>query len=104
LLLTVAAVLAGARPAEAIDWLRWGRQSDDACEAPAVVHAPNAAAMPGMGGASGYRQPNYRYWLDDGLDVPVYRWGYFGAKARPYCVYYHGFYGDYHQYSLRRGY
>jgi hypothetical protein len=35
--------------------------------------------------------------------VPRYPWGYFGAKPEPYHVYHRGYYGDYFDWSFRRG-
>jgi hypothetical protein len=35
--------------------------------------------------------------------VPRYPWGYFGAKPAPYHVYHRGYYGDYFDWSFRRG-
>jgi hypothetical protein len=35
--------------------------------------------------------------------VPRYPWGYFGAKPGPYHVYHRGYYGDYFDWSFRRG-
>ncbi|MBI3468625.1 MAG: hypothetical protein HY000_36955 [Planctomycetes bacterium] len=35
--------------------------------------------------------------------VPRYPWGYFGAKPDPYHVYHRGYYGDYSDWSFRRG-
>jgi len=35
--------------------------------------------------------------------IPRYPWGYFGAKPAPYQVYHRGYYGDYVDWSFRRG-
>lgn len=51
-----------------------------------------------------YAQPVPAYpWLDRGLNVPTYNWGYFGARTRPNVVEQHGYYDDYRQWSFRPG-
>ncbi len=42
-------------------------------------------------------------WLNNGLNVPTYQWGYFGARSRPRVVEQHGYYDDYRQWSFRPG-
>lgn len=42
-------------------------------------------------------------WLSNGLNVPTYQWGYFGARSRPRVVEQHGYSDDYRQWSFRPG-
>lgn len=55
-----------------------------------------------------YRYPAYQTgpypWYGYGFGVPTYNWGYFGARYRPHCVGHSGYYGDFTQWSYRRGY
>jgi len=44
------------------------------------------------------------YGRQFGFGVPTYNWGYFGARHGPMCVRHTGYYGDYVQWSCRRGY
>ena len=60
------------------------------------------AAPPGP-----HRYPEYNVhcpWYGYGFGVPTYNWGYFGARYRPACICHHGYYGDFSQWSYRRGY
>ena len=43
-------------------------------------------------------------WYGYGLGVPTYNWGYFGVPYRPFSVSHKGYYGEFQQWSYRRGY
>lgn len=47
-------------------------------------------------------------WYGYGFGVPTYNWGYFGAYPYGTCQgifnTYHGYHGDFHQWSCQRGY
>ena len=59
-----------------------------------------AAPAPHLYGEYNVNRPWYGY----GFGVPSYRWGYFGAHYRPVCNSHTGYYGDFTQWSYRRGY
>ena len=76
---------------------------------PAPAPAPTAVAPHVVGTPPGpHRYPEYNTgcypWYGYGFGVPTYNWGYFGATYRPVCIGHTGYYGDFLQWSYRRGY
>ena len=62
----------------------------------------NAHVPPGHERFQAVPVPAYP-WLSNGLNVPTYQWGYFGARSRPRVVEQHGYAEDYRQWSFRPG-
>jgi len=62
----------------------------------------NAHVPPGQERFQAVPVPAYP-WLSNGLNVPTYQWGYFGARSRPRIVEQHGYSDDYRQWSFRPG-
>ncbi len=102
------ALLLGLLPAASVDagqWLaRWRGQTAHH-QPPYWAGTPKqtVAAPPGP-----YRYPEYDAangpWYGYGFGVPTYNWGYFGARYHPASISHRGYYGDFTQWSYRRGY
>ncbi|NUQ63526.1 MAG: hypothetical protein HUU20_13695 [Pirellulales bacterium] len=70
--------------------------------------ANSATPQISLGPPGPHRYPAYRGgnypWYGYGFGVPTYNWGYFGTHYWPSCHAHRGYYGDYIQWSYRRGY
>jgi len=76
-----------------------------------VENKPPYAHVPTVGVSVGTPSPERytggrpcRQWYGYGWGVPTYNWGYFGARYQPVCICHKGYYGDFVQWSYRRGY
>ena len=94
-----------ATPADAGGWLAKCRILPARQQPPYWAGNPKqtVAAPPGP-----YRYPEYDAargpWYGYGFGVPTYNWGYFGARYRPASISHRGYYGDFTQWSYRKGY
>lgn len=68
---------------------------------PMLLRRPEPAPAPRL-------QPDYathqHLWHAYGLEAPTFRWGHFGAHSRPTFSVHRGYYGNYKQWTFRRGY
>jgi hypothetical protein len=72
--------------------------------APVYARQPSRAVAvpPGHQRYYAYNEPDYP-WYNNGLGVPTYNWGFFGARYRPAIVGDHPYYNMYSGFSFRPG-
>jgi hypothetical protein len=80
----------------------------DLLKKPYVGPAPNMARNPGRNAAVPPAHQRYYAanvedypWLKNGLAIPTYNWGYFGAHYQPSTVTQHPYTNDYSGFSYR---
>ena len=92
-----------AAPASAGDLLGWlTRQYCGPAPTPATSTNRFTAVPPGKQRYYAYNVEGYP-WYANGLAVPTYNYGYFGARYHPVVVRQHGYYSDCRQWSYRPG-